>query len=232
MGAENVWDQGRWRLVRRPSFDFMTRYIAQQMVAAVSPAGRTFLELGCGTGRLSRLMLDQGASHVTMVDSSRRALALARKLFEDVSPSRYDVVESDILEYRPPQRFDVVFSSGVVEHFDGPQRRGVMQHHLDLCSGDCLIIHPTDTLYARWFSRFPLAVALYGFQRPFSDEEMTAALGGHARLLGCSHQRFHVFYTIPALHNRSILNRAADMLPVGKELGGLTLTHARVSAPG
>lgn len=229
--SSNVWDRGRWRHVKRVRFDFMTRYIVEQFLEGCPVVGKRLLELGCGTGRLSRLLLDKGAAHVTMVDSSDKALALARDLFKDVPPEKYTLVKSDILAFEPTSPHDVVFSSGVVEHFDGEARTTIIHKHLQLARTTAVIIHPTDTLYARLFSKFPVAVALYGFQRPYSDAEMEAAIRSFPRVLHTGHRRFHVFYTVPVLHNRSILNRALDMSPVGQVGGGLTLSQVELSPP-
>jgi phospholipid N-methyltransferase len=223
--SNNVWDSGRWAFVKEVKIDFMTRYIIEHMMKHVSFSGRTMLELGAGTGRLSYLALQQGAKKVTLVDSSRKALELSKQLFKDEKASSYDIVDSGILEYDPGTTFDVVFSSGVVEHFKGPDRFSVVQKHLALASRDCLIIHPTKTLYSIFFCNFPVSQMLYGYQEPFPDDEMAEAIGRAGGAATSVSERFHPFYTVPLLHNWEWINRSLDGTGYGKRHGGNTITH-------
>jgi SAM-dependent methyltransferase len=220
--AGNVWDSGRWAGVREVTIDFMTRYIFEEIVRRFPPAGQEILELGCGTGRLGWLLLKGGAAHVTLVDSSRRAVELARTLFGREDPSRYAIVEADVESAGTGRRYDLVFSSGLIEHFRGDGRRRVIRQHLARARRACIMVHPSDTLYAALFNRFPPAVRRYGFQRSFSLAEIDGHLASLGGVASWHHARFHFFYTVPLLHNREGLNRAADRV-LGR--GGLTLTH-------
>jgi len=80
--SQNVWDSGRWSRVTEVTIDFMTRYIIEHMLERVSFSGKTMIELGAGTGRLSYLALRYGAKKVTLIDSSRKAIELSKCLFE------------------------------------------------------------------------------------------------------------------------------------------------------
>ena len=226
----NVWDTGCWSKVQAATFDFMTRHIMARMAAGFSFEGKTVLELGCGTGRLGYLALQRGARRVTLVDSSQKAVELARALFSGVPAAAYEIRAADILAAADIPPHDMVFSSGVIEHFRADERRAVIEKHLALAGQDCLIVHPTDTLYNRLFSVFPPAVKRYGFQLPFSDEEMDRYLRQAAG--GCTwrHERFYFFYTVPGLHNCRI-NQWLDRTALGTRWGKLTLTHVKRGAP-
>jgi len=220
--APNVWDEGRWADVTEVTIDFMTRYIIEQILNVVSPKGKTVLELGSGTGRLSYLLLRHGAKKVTLLDSSKKALELTRGLFRDVPSEQWETVEAEILEFNPGKKYDIVFSSGVVEHFMTPETRAASIHkHLDL-GRECVILHPTDTIYNRLFCKFPPAVKLYGFEVPFSDEEMESYIAQRPEFSKPEHRRFHYFYCVP-LHNFSAANRFIDHTVLGRR-SGLTLT--------
>ena len=59
-------------------------------------AGRRVLDVGAGTGNVTRALLASGAAHVTSVDASANMLARARrKLAPDVAAGRVDVVHAD-----------------------------------------------------------------------------------------------------------------------------------------
>lgn len=83
-------------------------------------AGKTFLDVGCGMGRNSHWPMLYGAAGGVAADLDERSLAAARHALgrfpaaEVVRASAYD------LPYR--DRFDIVFSIGVVHHLEDPAR--------------------------------------------------------------------------------------------------------------
>jgi len=224
----NVWDSGRWRLQGNVRIDFMTRYIMEQVLAHVSIGDKTLLELGAGTGRLSYLALLLGAKRVVLVDSSTRAIALARQFFSAMPSGTYEIIHQDIHHVSPDLGQDIVLSSGTVEHFRGDARQNVIQKHMALAKSDCLIVHPSDTAYAKIFNIFPISVWLYGYQKAFSACELEQWSKLSPRVISIKHKRFQPFYTVPFLHNFEFANRWFDKQKWSAAYGGLTLSHVRL----
>lgn len=224
----NIWDEGRWAGVDHVEIDFMTRYIIERITARVDLAGKRLLELGSGTGRLSYLLLRAGAASTTLVDNSRKALELSRALFRDEAPECYAIEDADVFEFAPDGPYDLVFSSGLIEHFDGEARQRIVDIHLQHAARDVLILHPSNRLYNRIFDRTPMAQRRYGFARTFSEAELTERI--HKTRPGATihHERFHLAYTVPVLHNLEPINRAVSGTAIERAWGGLCLTHARV----
>jgi SAM-dependent methyltransferase len=117
-----------WQWAHLPAGDFMpgdpwfdanaTRVLANEM-CGIAPewfAGRRVLDAGCGRGRWTRALLDLGA-HVTAVDYSDAGIAQTRAL---CGPTPNLVTHRVDLLNPPPelrsQRFDLVFSYGVLHH--------------------------------------------------------------------------------------------------------------------
>ncbi len=79
--------------------------------------GKRVLELGCGTARLARRFLGQGAAAYTGVDGSAGMLGRAMEQYKGDARVRF--IQADIAGELPVEArgFDVVVTSLVLEHF-------------------------------------------------------------------------------------------------------------------
>jgi SAM-dependent methyltransferase len=95
------------------------------VVAAVLPAGASVLELGCGTGRITRQLLRLGF-RVTAVDESAEMLAHVRGA---------ETVQAQIEELDLGRRFDAVLLASNLITAEPEQRRAFLEtcrRHADL----------------------------------------------------------------------------------------------------
>lgn len=83
-------------------------------------SGDQFLDLGCGTGYGSAIVVGAGATF-DGVDTSAAAIAYARTNYERAGVRFF---QADLMQPSPPElvprSYDVVFSSEVLEHVDDP----------------------------------------------------------------------------------------------------------------
>jgi ubiquinone/menaquinone biosynthesis C-methylase UbiE len=80
------------------------------------PAGRSFCEVGSGSGTLSGLLARMDG-RITLVDVSPKSLAFARRHFEGQSLAAHYALQDGLrLGFRDGS-FDVVWNGGVIEHF-------------------------------------------------------------------------------------------------------------------
>jgi SAM-dependent methyltransferase len=78
--------------------------------------GRTFLDVGCGAGRLSRWLCERGLTG-RAVDMSPDAIVEAREHLADfVGSGRVRVEQADVLSERDNHGYDLVVSLMVMEH--------------------------------------------------------------------------------------------------------------------
>ncbi|HEY8052854.1 MAG TPA: class I SAM-dependent methyltransferase [Steroidobacteraceae bacterium] len=92
---------------------------ALQRLVGGSLAGKTFLDIGCGSGIHALAALRLGASTVLALDIDPDSVATARRMLEAHAPgARWEVREVSVFAVNPGTvgSFDVVYSWGVLHH--------------------------------------------------------------------------------------------------------------------
>ncbi|MFA5029365.1 MAG: methyltransferase domain-containing protein [Patescibacteria group bacterium] len=121
-----------------------------------------FLELGCGTATLG-LKLAHYVKAYTGFDIALNALQEAEKNFRNSGLSNFSFAIKDITNFDCEQRFDVVWSQGLIEHFPEPAK--LIDAHLQACKrgGKVIISVPARNSYhyiwylltrPKWLRRF------------------------------------------------------------------------------
>jgi len=167
------WDH-LWSAPQGIVVDDLDREIWRYLSAHVPFCGRSVLELGCGRGIQSRFALDAGATDVTLLDSSAQALNVARRVFAGLPQAEF--VQQNLLGYRAGRRFDIVLSSGTVEHFRGEQLTRCLRVHRDHARELVAIVVPTTPHPNALQCRTRRFVETYGYERPISAHEMERLL--------------------------------------------------------
>ena len=93
----------------RPTSDMVRESLFNILQGKI--AGKTFLDLFCGTGAVGIEALSRGASKVTFNDLSRESIALAKKNLEKVGAENYLLSLSDGVGFLTStgEQFDYVF---------------------------------------------------------------------------------------------------------------------------
>src|SRR5690349_11180353 len=113
----HVWDQvsERYRSIDLTAPDHRAG-IERFVEITGPPAGRSFCEVGSGSGTTSGQLAKLGGK-MTLVDISPKSLAFAKRHFEaERLPAQYAIQDGLRLGFRDGA-FDVVFNGGVIEHF-------------------------------------------------------------------------------------------------------------------
>lgn len=106
----------------------------RELAARAAGARRArVLDLGCGSGRLLRPLLDGGVRQIVGIDGSAALLERAERraagdavLAEAVETGRIELVHGDIRHPRVAGRFSLIIAVGVLPHLDGPAAVGQM----------------------------------------------------------------------------------------------------------
>jgi 2-polyprenyl-3-methyl-5-hydroxy-6-metoxy-1,4-benzoquinol methylase len=134
-----------WRAaphMRLPSgLNVATRNLQALLRAHVAP-GMRLLEIGCAPGKLLAWAAARLRAEVAGLDYSEPGLESARQLFSALG-LRGDLRREDLFATTfAPGTFDLVFSAGVIEHFNDP--RDIVRKHAELAKpgGKALIAVP------------------------------------------------------------------------------------------
>jgi trans-aconitate methyltransferase len=149
----NAASKGRvWGLVRR-------REAAKLLESLGDFRGSDVLELGCGAGYYTRLLLQHGARHVHAVDLSARMIEQLPR--DGVTPLVGDATTID-----PGRPFKVLVSAGMMEFVPDPRATFVNAARYAEPGAVFAILYPTDTWLGRAYQRFHrrhnLDIALFG----------------------------------------------------------------------
>jgi SAM-dependent methyltransferase len=100
-----------------------------RLIPADEIAGRTFLDIGCGSGLHALAAARLGAKRIRAVDIDPQSVATTREVLSSMAPqSDWSAETVSVFDLDPDEigRFDVVYSWGVLHHtgdLDGAMRR-------------------------------------------------------------------------------------------------------------
>jgi 2-polyprenyl-3-methyl-5-hydroxy-6-metoxy-1,4-benzoquinol methylase len=120
--------------------------------------GKKVLELGCGIGTDSINFARKGA-HLTAVDVSERSLEICRQRFDiyGLQAQFYCGNIEDLTSFLPPQRFDLIYSFGVIHHTPNP--KNVLAGIKKVCSPNTEV---RIMLYSKWSWKVLWILLTYG----------------------------------------------------------------------
>jgi len=157
---DSAWERPpRWRL---PSKLFVSTRNLQRVIEPHVRPGMRYLELGCAPGKMLAWVASDLGARVSGLDYSQRGIEWARRLFDTLgleADLRCEDVWSTTFDRGG---FDVVFSAGLIEHFDDPSP--LVRQHVTLVKpgGRALITVPNyGGIYGRlqgWFDPDNLAL--------------------------------------------------------------------------
>lgn len=82
---------------------------------------RSFLDVGCGTGRYVFELVRRGCGHATGIDISEQMIRHCRRTAEDEgAAAKTEFARTDLLEYSPLRPFDVGIAIGLFDYIKDP----------------------------------------------------------------------------------------------------------------
>ncbi|MBN9664080.1 MAG: glycosyltransferase [Acidobacteria bacterium] len=171
-----------------PTAKLTRKYSASALVRMMRAAGLMpgahMVEIGgansCFYDRLTR---EFKPSRYEVIDTNRHGLdLLARRASSEV-----ELRQESVLELPVDPRADVVFSAGLVEHFDRRGTRQAIEAHFDQAKpgGTVVVTFPTPTLLYRMTRKLLEAVGLWKFpdERPLLQDEVRQVVEERGEIL-------------------------------------------------
>lgn len=107
------------------------------------------LEAGCGSGFFSKYFCDLGFNTFSL-DYSDKALKITRDLTKGRSKIlKYDLLITPLAE-KITQRFDVVFSDGLLEHFNRQEQNQILQNLKSVLISDGILMTFVPNRWSPW----------------------------------------------------------------------------------
>jgi len=143
MSNNILWGTWTWRIA----------YAYKKLLKNIKLNDVRIIELGSGSGVNSlKLAKIFKAKEITLVDSSKKAIDFSKKMFENANLN-VSYLKKDILKLDLKEKFDIVHSEGLIEHFYDKKRLVVFKKHIDLCKegGIVIIFTPHENINYRVF---------------------------------------------------------------------------------
>lgn len=181
--TEDVWRE-KWEKWEKPlgkenqlplwNCEYELMYSILTSENAIS-RGKTCLETGSGTGRMSLRIAKDGAKLI-LLDVSKKAIEFSRRLFI-VKNVEADFVVGSILNlpFRP-SCLDIVWSAGVLEHFTPEKQQIIVHESLRVLKQKGKLIAIVPNRKARFYNLFRILSQKvkawpFGYEEPLTVED-------------------------------------------------------------
>ena len=108
------------------------------------------LELGAGTGRITRVLLETGFQKITAIELNDSLANLMKKQLKD----KVTILQDDarnITKHFPENSFDMIVSSLPLMYIPHPIRQDIIEAAFTVLKKDALFLHLCYTPSASWF---------------------------------------------------------------------------------
>ena len=174
------------KLTRRYTTAILLDAIKRYAAPASPDSPFSILEIGgANSCFVDRILAGVGCARYDVVDTNRYGLDLLQNRLGD--RGIVHLHEKSVLGLTLDRTADVVFSVGLVEHFDPARTRQAILAHFDVLrtGGTAIITFPTPTLLYRIARGFIETIGMWKFpdERPLEPPEVIAAIRGRADIL-------------------------------------------------
>jgi len=199
---KTVWDKSWEKQSEIVKISSADRKFFKYLINEINPKDKEILELGCGRAALSFLFDKYEPKSITLVDFSKEALLRAKNIFSNSKHIKF--VEDDLLKFETKKKYDIVFSSGVVEHFSDELRELAINKHFYASKDKVIFLVPAKPHYNSIRHKKKRTIKSFGWQKAFSRDEMNNYCRKHTNFNIIVSKRFYSMYGITLFELLSI----------------------------
>ncbi len=165
---DRFWDSAEGGAFTRISW---SKRRMEQLLSPYLLPGSRVLDAGCGSGYFSALFLSRGC-RVSTLDASTEALEIARIA---TCGKADEYLQEDLLDgafgRRHREKFDLVFTDGLFEHFVSPDQKRIMNNLVSTLKPDGVIATFVPNALSWWTLARPLFMRGI-YEKPFRRAEL------------------------------------------------------------
>ena len=167
--------EGVWKKLKIGKWDYVSEVIYQTLYKYVPcTKAKLILEAGSGSGRISCRLKESSKSEVVLLDISKTAIKISKKVFAERGQTGFFVLGSIFNMPLKDEVFDFVWNAGVLEHFSDYERFFAFKEMVRVCKRNGLIV--TLNPYSRalfykigkWFAE-KTNKWIYGYEKPIKS---------------------------------------------------------------
>lgn len=127
---------------------------------------RSILELGAGTGYCSSYFANKFKVKPTLLDKDKLIVDKLKTRFPG-----FEIIHSDLFDFKTKRHWELVFSLGVIEHFQKKQRIEAIKIHKRFSSKYVLIAVPLKSFVRNYLLRSHTADYV-GYEKLYNQDEL------------------------------------------------------------
>ena len=142
----NFWVNQETNKLKKPSWS------KQRIIKVIEPylqKKKKVLDAGCGSGFFSKYFCDQGMKVVSL-DYADTALEMTEKM----TLGRARIIKRDLLQEDLAatlgEKFDIIFSDGLLEHFTSADQNKIMKNFISVLSPSGILITFVPNRWSPW----------------------------------------------------------------------------------
>lgn len=142
----NFWNKSQAKKIISPGWS------KKRIISVIDPylvSGKKILDAGCGSGFFSKYFCDKNLA-VTALDFSDGALRMAK----EITQGRAKVIKADLTSGTVTQslneKFDIIFSDGLLEHFVDDAQDKIMKNFSALLNHDGVLVTFVPNRFSPW----------------------------------------------------------------------------------
>lgn len=126
------------------------------------------IELGAGTGLMANYLSKKTSVNITLLEKDRLLAERLKMRF----PHK-EIINTDFFKFKTSRKWGLVYSIGVIEHYQDKQRLDAIKVHKKLSSKYILIAVPTNSVFRKLFLH-PLVEYSVGYEKLYNPGELVS----------------------------------------------------------